>query len=110
MSLDGQGSANQFFLKGVHMAITLEQVKDVEKLRSDVHALIAKGITDEYLLATYNGIVRRLDDRLPRIRQRAEGKTLKEESRELVRQQRASLRGKGGPAASASTSSTKKTA
>lgn len=92
------------------MAITSEQVKDVEKLRSDVHALISKGVTDEYLLATYNGIVRRLDDRLPRIRQRAEGKTLKEESRELVRKQREAFRGKGGQPAPASSSSTKKTA
>ncbi len=92
------------------MAITNEQVKDIEKLRSDVHALISKGQADEYLLATYNGIVRRLDERLPRIRQRAEGKILKEESRELVRKQRESFRGKGGQPTPLSASSTKKTA
>jgi hypothetical protein len=92
------------------MAITNDQVKDVETLRSSVHALISKGLTDEYLLATYNGIVRRLDERLPRIRQRAEGKTLKEESRELVRKQRESFRGKGGQAASTPAPSSKKTA
>lgn len=92
------------------MAITSDQVKDVEKLRSDVHALITKGLTDEYLLATYNGIVRRLDERLPRIRQRAEGKTLKEETRELVRKQRESLRSKGAQPTPTPASSGKKTA
>ncbi len=92
------------------MAITNDQVKDVETLRSSVHALIDKGGADEYLLATYNGIVRRLDDRLPRIRQRAEGKTLKEETREKVRKQRESLRSKSGHAAPAPAPSGKKTA
>jgi len=84
------------------MAITDEQVKDVEKLRTDIHALIGKGITDEYLLATYNGVVRRLDDRLPQIRQRAEGKTLKAETRELVRKQREAARNKGSQPAPSS--------
>jgi hypothetical protein len=78
------------------MAITNEQVKDVEQLRTSVHGLVSKGVTDEYLLATYNGIIRRLDDRLPKIRQRAEGKSLKEESRKLVRQQREALSRKSG--------------
>jgi hypothetical protein len=92
------------------MAITNDQVKDVEKLRADVHSLISKGLTDEYLLATYNGIVRRLDDRLPRIRQRAEGKTLKEETRELVRKQREAVRNKSGQATATPASSSKKSA
>lgn len=90
------------------MAITNEQVKDVEQLRGSVHSLISKGVTDEYLLATYNGILRRLDDRLPRIRQRAEGKTLKEESRQLVRQQRDNLARKGTASTSAAQASRQK--
>jgi hypothetical protein len=90
------------------MAITPEQVKDVEQLRSSVHSLIAKGISDEYLLATYNGIARRLDDRLPNIRKRAEGKDLKKETRELVRQQREAARNKNASSSGASASSSKK--
>ena len=77
------------------MAITNEQVKDIEQLRSTLHGLISKGITDEYLLATYALMVRRIDERLPRIRQRAEKKTMKDETRELIRKQRDSLRKKG---------------
>lgn len=84
------------------MAITTEQVKDVEQLRSTVHSLISKGVPDEYLLATYNQILRRLDTRLPVIRQRADGKTLKEESRNLVKQQRQALNGKGAASSGAS--------
>lgn len=90
------------------MAITDAQVEEVKKLRSDVHALISKGITDEYLLATYNGVLRRLDDRLPRIRQRAEGKSLKEESRAVIKAQREALRSKTGQPAPAPASSSKK--
>lgn len=78
------------------MAITDEQVKDVEKLRSDVLALISNGVTDEYLLATYNSILRRLDERLPRIRQIAESRSLKEETRALVNKQREAMRRKTG--------------
>jgi hypothetical protein len=90
------------------MAITPEQVKDVEQLRTTVHGLISKGITDEYLLATYNGLARRLDDRLPKIRERAEGKNLKVETRNLVRQQREAAKGKGNGASHASRSSAQK--
>lgn len=90
------------------MAITPEQVKDVEQLRTSVHNLISKGVADEYLLATYNGIVRRLDDRLPKIRERAEGRTLKEETRTLVRQQREAARRKGAGTSQAPRSSSQK--
>ncbi len=76
--------------------ITSEQVKDLEQLRKTVHDLISKGIADEYLLATYNGMVRHLDKRLPNIRKLAEGKALIEESRNLVRQQRQALGNKHG--------------
>lgn len=93
------------------MAITPEQVKDVEKLRSDVRTLIANDqVNDEYLLATYNGIVRRLDERLPHIRRRAEGKALKDETRELARKKREAVRGRGGQSMPMSSSSTKKSA
>jgi dsRNA-specific ribonuclease len=88
--------------------ITPEQVKDVEQLRASVHSLIAKGITDEYLLATYNGIARRLDDRLPNIRKRAEGKDLKKETRELVRQQREATRNRTASSSGPASSSTRK--
>jgi hypothetical protein len=88
--------------------ITSEQVKDIEQLRGTVHGMISKGVTDEYLLATYNGILRRLDERLPKIRQRAEGKTLKEESRQLVRQQREALSRKNGTTVGTSQASSQK--
>jgi hypothetical protein len=90
--------------------ITPEQVQDVVQLRASVHALISKGVGDEYLLATYNGIVRRLDDRLPKIRQRSEGKTLKEESRNLVKQQRAGMGRKSGETPRPTSASGKRTA
>jgi hypothetical protein len=88
--------------------ISTEQVNDVQQLRASVHALIAKGVTDEFLLATYNGILRRLDERLPKIRERAEGKTLKEESRKVVRQQRDALKRKGAGGAGGAQASTRK--
>ncbi|GCE18685.1 hypothetical protein [Dictyobacter kobayashii] len=87
--------------------ITPEQVKDVEQLRSTVHGLI-KGTSDEYLLATYNGILRRLDERIPKIKTRAEGKSMKLESREIIRQQREAMRQKNvAPAGRPQTSSQK---
>lgn len=84
------------------MAITNEQVKDVEQLRTSVHALISKGVNDEYLLATYNGILRRLDERLPKIKTRAEGQTMKQESREVIRKQREAMRKKNGTSSATS--------
>lgn len=90
------------------MAITNEQVKDVEGLRSNVHSLISKGVADEYLLATYNGILRRLDTRLPTIRKIADGQTLKQESRTLVKQQREALKQKKASGSASSQTSRQK--
>jgi hypothetical protein len=97
-------------VKEVLHLITQEQLTDVEKLRKDVLALVAKGVTDEYLLATYNGITRRLDERLPNIRKRVEGNTLKQESRTIVKQQREAMKHKTGAAGSRPPSSTQKSA
>jgi hypothetical protein len=92
--------------KGVSM-ITQEQVKKIEALRTNVLSMVADLNTDEYLLATLNGVLRRLDDRLPKIKQRAEGKTLKAESRKLVQEQREAGKKKGASSHASQTSHAK---
>lgn len=89
--------------------VTPEQVKDVEQLRVSVHTLLSKGVSDEYLLATYNGILRRLDDRLPKLRQRADGKSLKAESVRLVKQQRANMKSKSSATPGQASASSRRT-
>lgn len=70
------------------MPITPDQLAKVEQLRKGVLDIVRQGVDDEYLLATYNGVARYLDKRLPSIKNRVESNVYKNETREIVRQQR----------------------
>ncbi|GCE48509.1 hypothetical protein EI42_04811 [Thermosporothrix hazakensis] len=74
--------------------ITPEQLGNIEQLRKNVLELVQKGVSDEYLLTTYNQVLRVLNTRLPKIRVRVDSSSLKAESKGIVTAQRNSLRKK----------------
>lgn len=92
------------------MAITQDQLTKVEQLRKSVLDIVNQGVEDEYLLATYNGLLRQLDKRLPAIKHRVEGNTYKNESREIVRRQRQTRGQKTGASSGKSPGSAQKSA
>jgi hypothetical protein len=77
------------------MPITAEQLTALEQHRKNLLATVQAGISDEYLLATYNRVLRILDARLPRIQTLVNTGTLKQERRTVVNQARQGL-GKNG--------------
>ncbi|GHO54785.1 hypothetical protein [Ktedonobacter robiniae] len=90
------------------MAITEQQLTQVEQLRKNILDTVKQGVEDEYLLATYNGLLRHLDKRLPAIKHRVEGNTYKNESRAIVRSQRQARGQKTGASSSKSQGSGQK--
>ncbi|EFH86420.1 hypothetical protein [Ktedonobacter racemifer] len=92
------------------MAITPQQLTQVEQFRKNILDTVNQGVEDEYLLATYNGLLRHLDKRLPAIKHRVEGNSYKNESREIVRRQRQARGQKTGASSGNAQGSAQKTA
>ncbi len=92
------------------MAITQQQLDTLDKHRKDLLATVEAGLGgDEYLIATYNRLIKTCNDRIPVIRRMVEKGSLRQESKTIIDKARTPA-GKNGTAASTKTQGTQQKA